>query len=155
MATNHAPFNFDDLTPISIPVTYNKSQYTLREASGDAACRYRNAVMACTVMSPEGNIIGVRDVASVEPLLVSLCLYDSQGANVPQEIIRTWPGRIVRQLFITARDISELSPEETEESLLKQQSEIAARLSILEKGNPAKNAQDPTIPGSDLPIVSK
>ena len=69
--------DFDDLAPVTVPVTLGKRKYLLREASEDAACKYRNASLAGAEISNVSGQVTVRRVGSmadVEPLLVSLCL---------------------------------------------------------------------------------
>lgn len=99
--------NFDLLTQ-KIPVTIDGVKYELREATGGAACRYRNACVACTSFGPDGKPNGVHDIADVEPLLVSLCLYTEQGQPVPLKTVLGWPARVVSALYREAKAISDL-----------------------------------------------
>ena len=101
--------NFDDIAPIEIPVVIKGKRYTLKEASGDAACRYRNAVLSALQVSKTGEVTGARNLADTEPLLVSLCLFDEQDKPVPIKTVRSWPARVVRTLFEKAADISDLA----------------------------------------------
>jgi len=124
--------NFDDLTPIEIPVRIQGKNYVLREASGDAACRYRNAVLACAQLTPEGKAVSVRNLADVEPLLVSLCLFDEKGNPVSVNQVRKWPARVVKALYEKAKEISDLDLEEPQNK----------------KENPTANEQEDTTVGS-------
>lgn len=102
----------EELNPREIPVSIGKEKYTLREASGEAAIRYRNACLACTTLGESGSPQTIRNLANVEPLLVHLCLWekDAQGneRNVPESKIRAMPNRIQKDLFQTAKEISHL-----------------------------------------------
>ena len=144
-------FDTDDLTPRELPVKFRGLSYVLREASEDAVCRYRNKIMECTVMQ-DGKAQRVQGMADVEPLLVSLCLFeeaplDTMGAfhppphrdgrlyppgllPVPLEVVLSWPNRVVKKLFETAKRISDLEHEEpaTEEGLRESIQQAQAKL---------------------------
>lgn len=119
--------NFDDLALIEVPVSIGDKRYLLREASGNVACKYRNALLNCTVLGPEGKPQTVRNMADVEPLLVSLCLFqlleqpDGTVKERPAQLadVRGWPNRIVKALFERAKEISELDEEEEEQESVK------------------------------------
>ena len=117
---------FNDLTPIEIPVSIEGVEYTLREASGDAACKYRNAMMACMQLA-DGKPVSLRGLADVEPLLVSLCLFVTETNKlVPLHVIKTWPSRVITPLFEKAKEISELGEganEPSEEAVKNEQYE--------------------------------
>ena len=117
------PLYFDDLQPIEVPVKYGNKAYILREASEDAAVKYRNAQARGARFGADGKPVSVESVADKEPLLVSLCLYhaDKEGHIsvtregrpdprflVPLQVILTWPPRIVDALFKRLLKISEL-----------------------------------------------
>lgn len=113
--------DFDSLQSpgwISEPVRFEGKSYTLKEASGRAAVEYRNAVSACLQYGPDGRIAGVRNIASVEPLLISLCLFDEKGKNVPKHVIESWPSRVQRAIFDRAKQISDLGEEMSAERKL-------------------------------------
>lgn len=104
----HEVMDFGDLEEVTIPVHVKGEAYTLREASGRAAGKYRNACLECTTIGPDGKPTGFHNVADVEPLLVSLCLFDENGRNVPQARIEQWPSRVQKALFNKAKEISDL-----------------------------------------------
>lgn len=109
------PIVFDSLTPVEVPVTIAGESYTLREATGETAVQYRDAMLACTTLGPEGKPTIISGLAGVEPLLVSLCLYDSIDHLVPEATIRSWPARIQKALFERAKQISDLDEGEDED----------------------------------------
>ena len=142
--------DFNDLTPIEVPVSVQGRQYTLREASGDAACQYRNAVSGSYQYGPDGNISGVKGLSDAGPLLVSLCLVDENGRAVKQEIVRGWPARVMMALFRRAKEISELDEPETVESLERQVAVLQRRLVELQgEETPSGNVPGGTTVGSD------
>lgn len=121
-------FDFDDLAPIEIPVKYAGATYLLREASEGATRQYRNAVMKTRIYS-RGELVGLKDVADVESLLVSLCLFktDPKGSilrndkgdpiNVHLDVISAWRGWMIRRLYLKALEISRLGEWEDSEDL--------------------------------------
>lgn len=150
--------DFSDLTPIEIPVKIGSKSYVLREASGDVACRYRNKLLQSTRFS-DGKPSSIEGMADAEPLLISLCLwekYDDKGATKERPVllqeVRSWPSKIQKKLFDTAKRISELDEEETEESLLKIMRDTQKKLNELRAGKAEaeqKNGQTDTEATSD------
>lgn len=96
---------FDDITPIEEKVYVGGVEYALRETSGDAAVKYDNARLNCYEYQ-DGKLTKVHDLADLEPLLVSLCLFDGGGKKVPEAVVRNWPARVQKALYIRAREIS-------------------------------------------------
>lgn len=144
--------DFADLSLIEIPVTVGDKKYILREASEDSACKYRNAMLRCTKLGPEGKPASVHGIADVEPLLVSMCLFEAlpdgsgfKNSCTRVETVRSWPSRIVKQLFEKTKEISDLDEEdEDKESLEKQKKEVEEKLAKLEEDNAAKNMPEST-----------
>lgn len=62
-----AHIDFDDLQPVSVTFSYRKKQYVLKEASEDAAAKYRNAQLRATKMS-DGKVTGVDGMADCAAL---------------------------------------------------------------------------------------
>lgn len=106
--------NFSDLSVIELPVQVGENSYTLKEANEATAVKWRNATMAAARFR-DGNISGFSGIADSEPLLVSLCLFDKDGKNVPIDTVKEWPARIVKAMFENAKEISELG--ETEDTV--------------------------------------
>lgn len=121
------PMEFDDLEPIVVPVTLTregrKVPHLLKEASEDAAVKWRNAAMKHARYGESGRIETLPSVADCEPVLVALCLFevlpDGSHRAVPESIVRQMPSRVVSKLFERARKISGLDDEETEEVLAR------------------------------------
>lgn len=95
-----------------VPVMISGKSYTLKEASGEAACIYRNTMLKCTRLGVDGKPSSVDGLADIEPLLVSLCLFDSSGNQVPVKTVRSWPSKVVNRLYTKAKEISELDEED-------------------------------------------
>jgi hypothetical protein len=136
--------NFDDLQPIEIPVKFRNRRFGLREASGDSAVKYRNAMLDATRLGPDGKPISVKGMANIEPLLVSMCLIeyiaDKDGKDrerpVSEAAVRSWPNRILKPLYEKCKAISALNEDdETEEALVRRIDELQKKLVVVRKGN--------------------
>lgn len=111
MSGSNQPLRFDDLAPIEESVSIGGRDYILREASTDAARKYRNQMTRCAKMN-DGKVSGIGDIADLQPLLVHLCLFTSPvngngtPKNVPLEIIYAWPERVTKALYARCKEIS-------------------------------------------------
>jgi hypothetical protein len=142
--------SFDDLTLREVPVQLGGRAYVLREATVEAACRYRNAVLRAGKLGPDGKVAYYDGLADVEPLLVSLCLVDpATRETVPLATVRGWPSRRVQVLFRWIKEHSELDQPETAEALERQIHAAQAKLArVQQNGEPAKNARSATATAS-------
>lgn len=122
--------DFSDIDPIQLVVKIGEFKYILREASADAAVKYRNIAIGASRFE-EGKIVSISGAADAEPLLVSCCLFllkpDEKGTTVimedgkpvkyseypvPVSTVRTWSNRIVGPLYKKVKEISELDRDE-------------------------------------------
>jgi hypothetical protein len=152
MAGSTDELNFESLEPTTVPVTFKGRKYVLKEASSDATCKWRNSGLQGAQVR-DGKVSSLGNVADLEPLLVSLCLFDvTDGGEkpVPLKTVREWPYKVVSALFNRARDISGLAEEEdTEESLTKRIDELTAKRERLLSGeSDSKNSPESTPAGS-------
>lgn len=132
---------FDSLDPIEEPAILGGQSYTLREISGDGRVKMDNARTRCYEYGPDGKLARVNDLANLEPLLVSLCLYDPSGNPVPEDVVRAWPARVQRALYDRARMLN--GTDETKESIEKQISLLQEQLREMESREQAvKNSQN-------------
>lgn len=114
--------DFGSLENTDVKVTGpDKKKYVLREATGAVAAKYRNACMACMKLTPDGKSAGIQGLADVEPLLVSMCLFTEEGSSVELSLIKAWPAKVVKKLFETAQEISDLKEQPKEERKLLDQ----------------------------------
>lgn len=97
-----------DLAPQVLPVEIGGKRYTLKEATGDVACQYQNAITNGVTLGPQGKPERMGNIADVGPFLVHLCLYDEADKRVPIEVVRSWPSRVVDALEASVKKISEL-----------------------------------------------
>lgn len=103
--------DFGDLEPKQIPVRRRGKEYWLREASEDAARKYRNACVRGARMQ-DGKVVSIDGVGDVQSVLVAACLTE-QGTNrtLTVEELRTWSARHVKQMFDWVKDVSLLDEE--------------------------------------------
>ena len=121
--------NFDSLSLIEVPVTIEGKRYVLREASGDVACKYRNALMTGTQMEGK-RVTKIGSMADAEPLLVAKCLFEVGEDELGRKAVNvgtviTWPNRIIKRLFKKVQEISDLKEgdEEANEERAKNEPE--------------------------------
>lgn len=136
---------------VEIPVEFRGKKYTLIQADGGAAAKFRSAIAKCAKFGPDGRPVSASGVGDVEPLLVSLCLR-FEGKMVSEEEVRKFPAPFVRQLFDAAKKISHLN-EMTDgslEGLKKQRDELEAKIKEQEQQeDERKNAETGSGGGSD------
>lgn len=146
--------DFNDLSVIELPVKVTGKNYILKEASGDAACKYRNSMLACTKLGPDGKPVSVNGIADCEPSLVASCLFEVTEKNtqvpVPLAMIRSWPDRVQKKLAETVKKVSGMeTSEENEETLKKQIGELQEKLDkVVEAKEALKNGHSSTTAGS-------
>ena len=146
----NSELNFD-LPVLEIAVSIGADKYVLREASGDAACRYRNKITSCAKRVGEEMIVD-GPIADAEPLLVSLCLFavDAAGVvsvqHVSEQTVRAWPLRVVKTLFEKIQEISPLETEGDEDLNVLEREQIALAERI-EQAQSVKNSASDTAGG--------
>lgn len=155
---NLEPILFEDIGFAKVQVQIGGVDYWLEEASGEAAVKYRNAVMGCTQLGNDGKPSRIIGLGETEPMLVSLCLYklvkignEEKKQYVSVQTIKGWPAKIQKGLFKRIMDISDLrEEEETEEALERTIKESQEKLDRLKEGHTsAKNGQSATMVGSE------
>jgi len=144
-------FNFS-LELVEIPVKLNGADYVLREADEETAAMFNNARLA-GIRLEDGKMAGLpSDIASLQSLLVSRCLFtvspDGSKSRVDRGIVKGWPSRVVKPLFERAKEISDLDETPTLAQLREQRDAIDKQIKDLETvGDPAKNELSDTLPG--------
>lgn len=170
--------NFD-LAPQQLPVTLANDpalkgktrKCVLREASEDAACRYRNALLRATKLGPDGKPASIDGMADADPILVHGCLFEEyeQGGETKYrpftlKQVQDMPARVVQALCAKAKEMSKIDEgADTAESLDKQITSLQerrARLAAEENGDSAaaegsaKNSPNGTTASSGSPTSS-
>lgn len=138
--------------PVTIGDGDDAKEYELKEATGDAAVTWHNAMFSKTKLGPDGKPSSMGAMGDTEPLLVSLCLFPKDSdRNVSVVVIRSWPNRIQKSLFEKAKEISDLEEKdestiEAIEAKIEELTEKLEKLKAEEEGS-AKNSQDDTTDG--------
>ena len=138
---NTKAFVFTDINLIEREVHIQGVVSKLREASAEAVIKYRNAATKGVRME-DGKVTGMDGIADSELVLVAACLFRPEAntyRKMTVEDVSKWPYKIVRPLFDWVKEVSEIDPPETKESLWKQFHAIQRKIRALEQGDPAKN----------------
>lgn len=148
-----SPLRFDDLAPIEETVSIGGREYVLREISGENYVVYQNERNSRFVYD-DGKLVQVKDIADLEPLLVSLCMFENDGRTpVNQGTILGWPGRVLRALHDRAKELSGLTePIQTLESTIKELQDKLNRSKARE--GRGKNSPSATRDGSASPATT-
>ena len=148
----NAPIVYTD-PGIEVPVDYRGKKYVLKQATGDAAAKWRNAVAKCAKFGKDGSPAGVVGIGDTEPFLVSLCLFHTVPVDSPvtEQEVRGFASPFLRQLFDRAKKISSLNEvEQSLDGLKKQREELDARIKELEEAaEDRKNDESASLVGSD------
>lgn len=130
------PIVFDDLTLHEEKVMLGKDEYVLREASGEAATIYRNAMLKATKLGENGKPESLDGFADAEPLLVSLCLFKREGVgfgSVSVNVVKSWPSRVQKKLFERAKEISDLDETDDIDKLREQRAKVDKQIADAEQ----------------------
>ena len=99
--------NFGDLEIREIPIIGpDKKRYTLREPTSKVSKTHRNAILKASKLGPDGRVVGIDGLASVESPFISACLWDESGLNPPVALIESWPDRVVSKLYEKIKELS-------------------------------------------------
>jgi hypothetical protein len=103
---------FDTIDLQEVPVQIAGKSYTLREANGEAARRYRNALLRSAKLGPDGKPVSLDGMADAEMILGS------------------WPANVIKKLFNKAYAMSDLKEgeEDTIEGLKKRKERLEKEL---------------------------
>lgn len=144
-------FDFDSLVEYSKEFSKDGILYAIREASGDAAYKYRNRVSKCFKLGADGKPLAMEELADTEPFLVSLCLFTKlDNKPVPATVIRSWPNKICKTLFAKIREVSELDDDQDLDTLEEQLTELQEKITKAKsKELRLKNDRSSTEIGSD------
>lgn len=99
-------FDFDSLETIEIPVKFKGNEYVLREATSGAAKEFSNARISRVKMSGTGEATSYGSLGDLEPLLVSLCLFEASGKPVTIKFVELMPYKVQKALYNKAKEIS-------------------------------------------------
>lgn len=139
---------FDTLEPTRVPVRIGTTKYILQEADEDTATKFRNLATKGMTMQ-DGKMSFGSGLGDMEPFLVSRCLWElnedgSIRRQAPEQLVRSWPSRVVKPIFDEAKRISLLDEQESPErkavlALMKVECVPAARETITLLSNIAQS----------------
>jgi hypothetical protein len=86
----------------------DKKVYVLREADGKTVTEHRNAIMSSTQFGPDGKVVGIKSLASVEAKFVASCMWNEQNNHPTTALIQSWPGRVQKELYEKAKELSDI-----------------------------------------------
>jgi len=113
------PFDFSDLRIIEIPVKIGSACYTLVECSADAAARYEEMKLQCAKDYMDGKPTRIEGAGILPIKLLSMCVLDANNKFVSEEVVKSWPNRVVQSLEAKAKEISELGSKKSALDALK------------------------------------
>jgi hypothetical protein len=156
VSSNPDALDFTDIEPREIPVRIKDSQgiiqnYILYDASGHAEILYRNRQQAHSYVGPDGKRV-LRDVNDAIPVLIANCMTTtkpekgqlvSTGQLIDEKLVRSWPTKVVDQLFDKILDISGMKTDTLEE-LLKAKAAIEEQIAKVRQGDQLKNSSGGT-----------
>lgn len=100
-------FDFDNIQQQEKEVKYKGQVYTLREPTSDTVTKWKNAQLDGMTFE-NGKPTSARGIASIQPLLISMCLFDSAGKLVPSVETAKWPPKITNKLYAWLLAVAEL-----------------------------------------------
>ena len=113
-------FDFSTLQTQQETVTLpDGKQYILKEASGAAVAKWRNAQLDGAAFNDEGKVSKPgNSVGNLPLLMVGECLFDAEGKNkVPPYIVAGLPEKILSKLYDWVLTASELQVKPNEAEL--------------------------------------
>lgn len=112
-------FDFDSCLAIEPEIfTFKGQEYEVRQADAGAAESYRDAQISGAEFGSDGKLKRINGLAQGESLLVSLCTFRvvrnhetkeiKSYSKINQEMVRSWPEKMVRELADWIKDVSNL-----------------------------------------------
>lgn len=93
-----------------------EQEYSIRELSGRERELYLDKVSAKIKYDENGKAIGMTSYDGMHSSLLSKCLFDEKGKNVPEETIMEYPSSVVGEIFKIAQEINALGEEAQDEA---------------------------------------
>lgn len=140
--------NWESAEPKEEDVTIGTASYILREASGGAASKHKDATFKAVKVNNQTQTSTFGGIADADLVLLSECLFD-KATKVPVLLatVRALPNRISEPMVKHLKEISGMEAADTKESLTKQRDDATAKLAKLnghvtsDEEDSAKNSQ--------------
>lgn len=97
----------------TVDIEIDGIDYVLKQASAGVSRDYRNKQASIVKLGPNGKPVGFNDIGSVEPFLVSKCLFvKDTDKPVSYNTVCEWPENVVREIYDDIREMSNLKEDE-------------------------------------------
>lgn len=98
--------------PVFLEVEEGKElQFFVKEMTGAQRDEYFNKTAERTIRDSSGEVVGMKNYKGLYSTLLSFCIYDAAGKEVPESTIQGWPDTAQKALFEIARDLNGLKGE--------------------------------------------
>lgn len=104
------------ILPVEIEFGGQVVSYEMRQLSGTTRDMYLENMTKRMKYNSQGDAVGVNSVRNAQAELITLCLFDTAGKNVPVATIQQWSSGTVQTLFEEAQKLSGLNKEAKEEA---------------------------------------
>lgn len=89
---------------------------TLREMFGDDKDAWSNFMNDRAKLNSAGEAVGLKNHAGVESELITKCLYNAQGKQIPKSIISKFPASTISALFDACLSLNSLTKKAKDEA---------------------------------------
>lgn len=112
--------------------------YVAREATGDAAEKYRAASLQGSVFNTKSKDVTLGNIAKSENILVGHCVFNTNNQKVGPGVVKDWPSSVVSDLFDRIKKASRLDEDQTPEQIKQQIAELQSLLREKEEDEEGK-----------------
>lgn len=92
------------------PFKYKGQEFVVGLAKGGDIKRFHNVRMSKIVWK-NGQMGGVKDAADLMPLLISMCVKDSEGRAIPPTLVESWDYPVQKKLFELSQKMNGIAAE--------------------------------------------
>lgn len=134
-------------------------RFVIRQALAGAVAAQKDFMYGQAELDAQGRIKSMRGFVEADLVLLSMCLWEYyegpvQGQQqkerpVPLQEIKSWPTTVTDPLVAWVKEHSDLTPDETKESLEQQRHQIDVKLAALSNGHaPGLEEQAKNLPSA-------
>ena len=98
-----------------IPVILDDKPFKLKELSGKQRDEFLNN-LGKRMEYVEGKVAGMTNYEGLQAALVSLCLHDENGEQVPESVVQDYPAIVQSKLFKAAQELNGLDEKAMDEA---------------------------------------
>ena len=111
------------LKTIPVEITHDDGTtqpYILRELTGAARDEWADQNEASFKRDAEGKVVGVTSNKGFTARLISACLFDAAGKNVPEAVVQGWPASMQNALHKEASKLNGIEVKAKEDGAKKE-----------------------------------